>query len=99
MSDIPATYQVGGTHYTDLTVQPWDAMQAWLSPEAFRGFLHGNVIKYLARYGHKEGSDDDLRKAFHYLHKLLSLSDPVDLVSDPIPQNPKASPGGRGPGA
>jgi hypothetical protein len=63
--------QVGGDHYVRLAVQPWDAMAAWMSPEAFRGFLRGNAIKYLAR----EKSPDDLRKARHYLDKLIELEE------------------------
>lgn len=68
----PSAYQVGGTHYTDKVLQPWDAMQAWMSQEAFEGFLAGNVIKYLARYKAKNGLQDVL-KAQHYLDKLASV--------------------------
>ena len=64
--------QVGGDHYTKLEIQPWEAMQAWLTPEEFRGFLKGNVIKYLAR---TKNPKDDLLKAQHYLEKLNSLED------------------------
>lgn len=64
--------QVGGSHYVDKTVQPWDAMQAWMSREEFEGFLRGNAIKYLARWRDK-GGVEDLRKARHYLDKLIEL--------------------------
>ena len=64
--------QIGGTHYVDKTVQPWDAMQAWMSHEEFCGFLRGNAIKYLARCNEK-GGVEDLRKAKHYLEKLIEL--------------------------
>ena len=64
--------QVGGEHYVKMKVQPWDAMEAWMTPEEFRGFLKGNVIKYFARCNNK-GGDEDLKKALHYLNKLLSL--------------------------
>ena len=64
--------QVGGDHYTRLEIQPWEAMQAWLTPEEFRGYLKGNVIKYLAR---TKNPKDDLLKAQHYLEKLNSLED------------------------
>ena len=64
--------QVGGDHYTKLEIQPWEAMQAWLTPEEFRGFLKGNVIKYLAR---TKNPKDDLLKAQLYLEKLNSLED------------------------
>lgn len=65
-------YQVGGSHYANKVVQPWDAMEAWMSPEQFAGFLRGNAIKYVARYQDK-GGKEDIRKAIHYLEKLLEV--------------------------
>jgi hypothetical protein len=44
-------------------------MEAVLTPEEFRGFLKGNVIKYAMRAGRKPGSDDG-QKAMHYKQKL-----------------------------
>lgn len=64
--------QVAGAHYTDKRVQPWDAMEAWMSEEQFIGFLKGNVIKYLARCDDK-GGKTDLEKARHYLDKLIEM--------------------------
>ena len=64
--------QVGGTHYKDMPVQPWVVMESVLTPEEFRGFLKGNIIKYSMRQGRKEGSDD-AAKAFHYLQKLKEV--------------------------
>jgi hypothetical protein len=63
-------YQVGGDHYTGKDVQPWTAMEAWMTAEEFRGFLRGNVIKYVARCNEK-GGVQDLQKARHYLTRLL----------------------------
>ena len=34
------------------------------------GFLEGNIVKYIARYKHKNGLED-LKKAEWYLHKLI----------------------------
>jgi hypothetical protein len=50
--------QVGGTHYKDMGVQPWDVMESVLTREEFIGFLKGNVIKYAMRQGRKIDSDD-----------------------------------------
>lgn len=61
--------QVGGTHYKK-DIQPWDAMEAWMSKDAFQGFLQGNAIKYLARWKDK-GGVEDLQKAQHYIQKLI----------------------------
>ncbi len=65
--------QVAGTHYREMDVQPWDAMKAWMSGEAFAGFLRGNVIKYMARAGKKGDEMEDLRKAQHYLEALIEF--------------------------
>lgn len=67
-------YQVGGDHYASKEVQPWDAMEAWMTKEAFAGYLHGNCIKYLARYLDKNGMQD-LKKCQHYLAKLIEIED------------------------
>lgn len=73
---VPAsmTYQVGGDHYKDNPVQPWAAMEAWMGGEQFVGFLRGNVIKYIARCD-KKGGVQDLKKAQHYLTKLIEICD------------------------
>ncbi|CAK0780899.1 hypothetical protein CCP4SC76_7640002 [Gammaproteobacteria bacterium] len=63
--------QVGGTHYQK-SIQPWAAMESWMSREQFIGFLRGNVIKYMARCDDK-GGIEDLRKAAHYLKKMIEV--------------------------
>jgi len=68
--DLASSHQVGGEHYRLKSVQPWTAMESWMTPEEFEGFLRGNVIKYIARYKDKDGIKDVL-KARHYLEKLL----------------------------
>ena len=65
-------YQLGGEHYTSKDIQPWEAMQAWMTEEQFKGFLHGNVIKYIARFQDK-GGVLDLQKCKHYLDKLIEV--------------------------
>jgi hypothetical protein len=64
--------QVGGDHYKNMGVQPWKAMECWMTPEEFRGFLKGNAIKYLARSNAKGGAED-VRKAGHYITKLTEV--------------------------
>ncbi len=64
--------QVGGDHYMNMGVQPWKAMESWMTPEEFRGFLKGNAIKYLARSNAKGGATD-VRKAGHYIEKLTEV--------------------------
>jgi len=64
--------QIGGSHYTSKRVQPWTAMEAWMSEEAFKGYIWGNVIKYIARWEDK-GGVEDLKKCRHYLDKLIDI--------------------------
>jgi len=64
--------QVGGEHYQSKSIQPWDAMQSWMTDEQFKGFLWGNVIKYISRWQDK-GGIEDLRKARHYMDKLIEV--------------------------
>lgn len=60
--------QVGGAHYR-LPIQPWDYILA-----NGLGFLEGNAIKYLTRWRQK-GGVEDLRKARHYLDKLIEVAE------------------------
>jgi hypothetical protein len=64
------TEQVGGSHYKDMPMQPWEVMEAVLTPEEFRGFLRGNIIKYSMRQGRKGDASQDADKARHYAVKL-----------------------------
>ena len=63
--------QVGGQHYKEMGVQPWDVMEAVLSRDEFIGFLKGNIIKYSMRAGKKDS--DDAGKARHYMMKLREV--------------------------
>jgi hypothetical protein len=65
--------QISGNHYKEMPVQPWAVMEAVLTPEEFRGFLKGNIIKYSMRAGRKDGSDDG-GKAKHYIQKLQEVT-------------------------
>lgn len=65
--------QVDGNHYVSQSIQPWDAMAAWMTPDQFKGFLRGNAIKYMARAGSKGGALTDYLKAQHYLERLIEV--------------------------
>lgn len=58
--------QVGGSHYQK-AIQPWDYIIA-----NNLGYLEGNVVKYVSRWRDK-GGVQDLRKAQHYLQKLIEV--------------------------
>lgn len=61
--------QEGGSHYKDMPVQPWDYIVA-----NKLGYLEGNIVKYVTRWQSKNGIED-LRKARHYLDKLIEVSE------------------------
>ena len=48
------------------------AMEKMLGHDEFRGFLRGNIFKYMWRYKDKNGIED-LRKANWYLDRLIKF--------------------------
>jgi hypothetical protein len=58
--------QIGGTHYTDMPIQPFDV----IATEGLN-FWEGSALKYLMRYKHK-GGVEDLMKAQHYIDILIA---------------------------
>jgi hypothetical protein len=73
MPDVESM-QIGGSHYLEMRIQPWEVMEAWLTHEEFIGFLNGNIIKYISRYKAK-GGVQDLQKARQYLDKLIKVKE------------------------
>jgi len=67
----PALRHRGPTHYRG-RVQAWDAMEDWMPPHQFVGFLRGNVIKYLCRLDRRGQPLPDAKKALHYMEKLVA---------------------------
>lgn len=53
-------------HYTQGIIEPIDAIESWSL-----GFCLGNVVKYIARAGHKGDRLQDLRKARWYLEREI----------------------------
>lgn len=60
--------QVAGTHYKSKAIQPWDYIVG-----NNLGYLEGNIVKYVSRWKDK-GGVDDLKKARHYLDKLIEVT-------------------------
>lgn len=60
------TQQVGGGHYKGTTYQHWDFVMIALAGR----YLEGNITKYITRWRKKNGLED-LKKARHYLTKLI----------------------------
>lgn len=69
-------------HYMGATgVECIEAIEAQLTVEEFRGFLKGNIAKYVWRERHK--GKDSLKKARWYLDRLIKL-DAAMAVADEI---------------
>lgn len=60
------------SHYTQGTVECIDAIESSMTPEEFRGYLKGCLMKYIWRYQHKGGMED-LKKARWYLDRLIKF--------------------------
>lgn len=71
-------YMVGGNHYKRLSYETWDVINDW-----GLGYFDGNAVKYLSRWRNK-GGVDDLRKAKHYIEKLIEL----EVQEHPRPSEP-----------
>ncbi len=64
--------QIAGDHYKKYgDLQPWDVVIKWNL-----GYLEGTALKYIARWRDK-GGIDDIKKAIHFLEKLVELNTPV----------------------
>ena len=60
-------------HYNRGSVQPIDFMEGSFTPDEYRGFLKGQVIKYVSRYRYKGSVEADLNKAAIYLGWLIDF--------------------------
>lgn len=68
-------YQVGGDHYRQ-PIQPWDIIDIY-----GLNFYEGNALKYLLR--RKDNRIQDLKKAAHYIEKLIELETTKEFNSHP----------------
>lgn len=72
---------VNPSHYTSSKIECIDAIESALSPEEFKGFLRGNIIKYNWRCMQKNGAED-LKKSMWYLDRLIKTLENVESKSN-----------------
>jgi hypothetical protein len=65
---------INPSHYKTLPKETIERIQDNLTPEEFKGYLKGNIFKYIDRYENKNGVED-LKKAEWYLQKLICIND------------------------
>ena len=60
-------------HYNSNTIETIDLIRDSMETEEYRGYLKGNIFKYVSRYRYKkkENPHEDLLKAQWYLNKLI----------------------------
>jgi len=62
-------------HYNYGKIECIEAIEESMTPDAFKGYLKGNTMKYLWRYERKGKGLEELRKAQWYLNKLIKEVD------------------------
>jgi len=79
LSDLKADYtneykkdNINPDHYKSKSKETIERLQDNLTAGEFKGYLKGNILKYLDRYEHKNGVED-LSKMQWYLNKLIEL--------------------------
>lgn len=61
-------------HYESQVMQPIEYMESSFTLQEFKGFLKGNILKYISRYEKKDGLKD-LKKAQVYLNWLIQTTE------------------------
>ena len=75
------------SHYKNAARQPIEFMQELMTPEAFDGFLLGNILKYRLRAGFKDDANKDIEKAAQYAYwrELAQKGVMIDPERDVVP--------------
>jgi hypothetical protein len=63
------------SHYDRSIIQPIDFMESSFTPDEYRGYLKGQIIKYISRYRYKGTPIADLAKAQTYLAWLIEFEE------------------------
>ena len=69
--------QIGGDHYKNMGVEPWDVVDTWPIEQRI-GFYRGGALKYVMRMGTKDENAQEIRKGDHYLQKLAEVLEQRD---------------------
>ena len=64
------------SHYTDGAIECIEAIEAQLTDEEFRGYMKGNIVKYIWRERFKGSiKSESLKKARWYLDRLIEFDE------------------------
>lgn len=70
------------THYTTGQHEVIDILEDKLTRDEFKGFLKGNILKYIFRSDKKENEIEDLKKAQWYLNRLIEKPSQLEKEMD-----------------
>lgn len=62
-------------HYKTGGIEAIEGIEASMAPEAYAGYLKGNIMKYMWRYERKGKPIEDLKKARWYLDRLIAAQE------------------------
>lgn len=64
--------QVGGNHYKNMGVEPWNVVDTWPIEQRI-GYYRGGALKYVMRMGTKDENLQEIKKGVHYMQKLIEV--------------------------
>ena len=64
-------------HYKTGGIEAIEGIEASMGPEAYAGYLKGNIMKYMWRYERKGKPVEDLKKAQWYLGRLIAAQEKI----------------------
>lgn len=74
VEDAIAADNINPDHYKAGGIETIEFIKVKLTPEQYKGYLLGNVMKYTSRFQHKNGLED-LKKSRWYLERLIGVSE------------------------
>ena len=82
-------------HYTTGKIECIEAIKESMTRPEYRGYLKGQVMKYIWRYQHKGKPLEDLQKAAQYLDWLIEEVKQDDFMENPLVKAAYEKMGGR----
>ena len=73
---------MANNHYDAGGIKSLDVIRAKLTPEQYKGFLLGNVIKYSLRLNHKGQAQADAEKLCEYAYWLTMLETSNEILPE-----------------
>lgn len=68
----PSDRQVGGDHYKEMGVEPWDVVDTWPLEQRI-GAYRLSALKYIMRMGSKDERLQEVEKSGHCIEKLADV--------------------------